>query len=412
MKKVANQTARVLWQRGQPLLPEHFQAQEQALREEASLRFACGSRPGYGVGSLEVDPMQLKKGIVSVSELTLVMPSGTLVDIPGNAPAAFVNVNAAGSRASVYVHLLAGHEPVRAGGRDEGVTRAQQRVELSTNPFSDRAVQSFKLLELDGAADGSWSMSPAYIAPALLVGGSPLFDDVMKRLEGLVRALRQVLVGEVQENFLSAQGSASGRMALRGLWALQAMLVDLVGGVRLHPYELFSALRSFYIDLCVHREITPVEVERPYRHDELAACFGALLDRLEEQASLQRGSIPYTEFTRRDGLLVCELDREARRARQVFLLVQKPQVTAKVDLSRTKLAAPSRIHAVYERSLRGIRYQPLDNPPFAHGLAATVEFYQIEPGPEWDHAVRDGQIVFFDDPSLQGVRFHMYWRPD
>jgi len=45
VKKVIHQTSRVHWHMGQALLPEHFYAQEQALREEVSLRLRMSPVP-------------------------------------------------------------------------------------------------------------------------------------------------------------------------------------------------------------------------------------------------------------------------------------------------------------------------------------------------------------------------------
>lgn len=416
MKKVANQTARVLWQMGQALLPEHFYAQEQSLREELALRLRLLSGPGWGLGSLSWDGFQLLKGIVSIQEMSLVMSSGTLVDVPGNTAPAFVNLSAAGARASVYVHLQSGFEQVHAAGRgaagEDSVERLVHKIELSTNPFVEGAAQSFKLAELDRGPDGVWSVRSDYVPPLLLVGTSPFFDPYVARMLGIVRALRQTLLTEVQENYLAASGNTAGRIALRGLFALQARLVDLHGGVHLHPYELYCALRDLHIDVCVHRDVLPSHIDKPYQHDDIAGCFSVLLEHLEEQAQVKSNSIPYVELTRSEGLLVGDIPKEAKRAKDVFLLVQKPQASTRVDLSRVKLASLSRINLVYERSLRGIPYQLIENPPFQHGLSSTVEFYAISPGQEWDYAVREGKLVLFDSPGLQSARFYLYWRAD
>ncbi|HVZ37360.1 MAG TPA: type VI secretion system baseplate subunit TssK, partial [Polyangiaceae bacterium] len=99
-----------------------------------------------------------------------------------------------------------------------------------------------------------------------------------------------------------------------------------------------------------------------------------------------------------------------RRAKDVYFLVQKPSVSAQLDLRRVKLASESRIQAVHQRALRGIPFERLDSPPFVHGLASTVEFYALRPGEEWDYAVSEGKLVLFEAPQLQGCRLYLYWR--
>jgi type VI secretion system protein ImpJ len=99
-----------------------------------------------------------------------------------------------------------------------------------------------------------------------------------------------------------------------------------------------------------------------------------------------------------------------RRAKDVYFLVQKTTVSAKLDLRRVKLASESRILVVHQRALRGVPFEPLESPPFVHGLASTVEFYALQPGEEWDYAVSEGNLVLFDAPQLEGCRLYLYWR--
>jgi len=54
---------------GQALLPEHFYAQEESLRAEASLRFSLLPEPSWGLGWLAFDEFLLSKGVLSIREL-------------------------------------------------------------------------------------------------------------------------------------------------------------------------------------------------------------------------------------------------------------------------------------------------------------------------------------------------------
>lgn len=399
---------------GQALLPEHFYAQEQSLREETGLRFRMQQLPAWGLGTLRWDSFQLLKGIVSIQEMSLVLQSGALIDVPGNTSTAHLNLNATGaSQAPVYVHLESGFDVVTLGRGDlaeEGIERIVQKISLSTSPYSETGSESFKLAEIEVGADGVWGLREGYLPPLLQVGRSPFFAGYLERMRGLVRALRQVLSEEIQDNHLAAEGQAAAKQCLRGLFEFQAMLVDLEGGVHHHPYHLYAALRSLYIELCIFRNVTPSEIERPYLHTDLATSFSTLLDKVAEHAEIDRRRLPYKEFSRHEGLLVCALDPEIRRAKDVFLLIQKPSVSTVLDLGRIKLASESRIQVVYERALRGIPFQRLEAPPFHHGLSSTVEFYSIAPGQEWDHAIREGRVVLFDSPQLERSRLYLYWR--
>lgn len=423
MKKIAYQTSRVHWHMGQALLPEHFIAQEQSLREEVYLRFRLSAAPSWGLGSLQWDGFQLLKGIVSIQEMTLVMPSGMLVDIPGNTAPAVLNLKTVGAtKAAVYVHLQSASEVVHVETSEiaaEGIERILQKVDISTNPSSATSMQSFKLAEFLCGADGVWSLDLDYLPPSLQVGVTPLFDRYVERMTAVQRTFQQQLMTEVQENHLSGDSQATARQCLRGVYAFEAMLVDLKTEVHHHPYDVYRALRDIYIDVCVWSGTNPGWA-RPdtnkdhwaYRHEDLAASFTEMLDEAARLLNVGRQEIPYVEFTRQEGLYVCSLDKKIKRARDVYFLIQKPQVSARIDVSRVKLAGPSRIQVVHDHALRGIPFTSLEKPPFHHGLSSSVEFYSITPGQEWDHAIRDGQVVLFAGPQLAGTRLYLYGRFD
>ncbi|MFT3765620.1 MAG: type VI secretion system baseplate subunit TssK [Minicystis sp.] len=416
MKKVAYQTSRVHWHMGQALLPEHFIAQEQSLREEVNLRLRMSPAPSWGLGTLQWDGFQLLKGIIHIQEMTLVMPSGMMVDIPGNTSPAILNLKTVGAtKASVYVHLQSASEIVHVEAdeiAEEGIERLVQKVEISSNPSSATSMQSFKLAEFQCGADGVWSLDPDYLPPSLQVGPSPFFDRYIERMNAVQRTFQQQLMSEIQENHLSGESQATAKQCLHGVYAFQAMLVDLKNEVHHHPYDVFRAVRALYIDACIWSGTNPAELGRPYTHEDLATCFKALLDEVERLLRVGRQEIPYVEFTRKEGLYVCELEKNIKRARDVYFLIQKPQVSSRIDVSRVKLAGPSRIHVVHEHALRGIPFTPLEKPPFHHGLSSSVEFYTITPGQEWDYAIRDGKVVLFTAPQLEGTRLYLYWRLD
>jgi type VI secretion system protein ImpJ len=402
---------------GQALLPEHFYAQEASLREEVHLRFRLQVAPAWGLGTLELDGFQLQKGIVSVKEMTLVLPSGNIIDIPGNTAPATLNLNTTGSSlAPVYVHLESGYDIVAVSqgeAGEEGIERVVQKVTLSSNATSETAAQSFKLAVFESDPDGIWSLRTDYLPPLVCVGRSaPLFEDQQRRMRGVARALRQTLLDEVEQNHLAGDSQGAAKQALRGVFAFEETVDDLESGIALHPYDVFRSLRAIYADISVFRGFDPMELRARYKHDELAESIEALLVALEEQAQIGGQKTPYVAFTAREGMLECALGAEVKRARDVFLLIKKPQVSTRLDLGGVKLASPTRLHAIYERALKGIPFARVDSPPFYHGFSSNVEFYSLASGSEWDYVVREGKVVLFDAPPLAGSRLYLYWRTE
>jgi len=416
VKRVKYSAARVHWQMGQALLPEHFYAQEHSLRDELGLRLDLLPAPSWGLGALRLDPFQLVEGIVSIQELTLVTSSGTLVDVPANTEPAAFNLNGTGATLTpVYVHLASGFKvaSVRSAGDpdEEGIERIVQRIELSAQPYSDTAAQVFKLGEFERDPEGAWRITSSYLPAMLRVTGIPMFDGVLARMKAISDRLERLLTDEIQTNYLAGESQAAGRECLRGLFEFRASLVDVAQGLDAHPLGVYRRLRTLYIHFCVYRGVDPALTAAAYQHEAPAAAFDVLLEALEQQIDLRRSETPYVAFTAREGMLVCDIPASAKKARNVYWLVQKPRVASVLDIAGVKLAAESRLNVVHQRALRGIGYQRLD-PPFHHNFSAQVEFHRLSPGEEWDHAVRDGRIACFDREELRGTRSFLYWRMD
>ena len=415
VKKRAHQLSRVYWHMGQALLPEHFYAQESALRAEVATHFGVRSEPAWGLVRLVWDEFRLRKGIVALSELTLLLRSGILIDIPGNSAPAQLDLSVAGvTRAQVYLHLQTDHDTIiehQGPAADSGgIERVVQKIELSIKAYSDTSAEVFPLAELACAADGTWELLPSFCPAVLQIGTEPFFRGVIARMDEVLKALRELLKKELSENHLAAEGQAITKQCLRGMFGFQAFLTDIKSGIRPHPYGLFCELRDLYLDVCMFREVHPERLTQAYDHEALATCIGVYLEELEQQVQIVRADLPYVEFRGQDGRQVCTFDARLRRAKDVYFLVQKGKVSAQLDLKRVKLASESRIHAVHQRALRGIPFERLDSPPFVHGLASTVEFYALRPGEEWDYAVSEGNLVLFDAPQLAGCRLYLYWR--
>ncbi|HVZ36416.1 MAG TPA: type VI secretion system baseplate subunit TssK, partial [Polyangiaceae bacterium] len=313
MNKRAHQMSRVYWHMGQALLPEHFYAQEQALREELSTHFAVRAAPGWGVSRLVWDDFRLRKGTIAVDQLTVLLRSGILIDVPGNTAPAQLDLSAAGvTRAQVYLHLHSDHDTVvehaDAGADSGGIERIVQKIELSTKAYSDASAEVFALAELACGADGTWELVPEFCPALLQIGAEPFFRSVLTRMDAVARALRELLKNELSDNYLAAEGQASTKQCLRGLYGFEAFVLDIKSGIRPHPYALFRALRELYLDVCMFREVHPDKLTHAYDHENIAPCIGALLEELEQQVQIVRAQLPYVEFRTLDGRHVCSFD--------------------------------------------------------------------------------------------------------
>lgn len=407
--------ARPRWRLGQVLMPAQLAAQEEALSAEAALRNGLLGLPRHGLARLSWDEAALAGGVVSIAALTVVLPSGAILDVPGNAAASTLRLDEAGERAvEVYLHAL--RETGGAEGLDgyqddpREVERVIHRIELSTRPHHDEGIASLKLAELERAPDGRWSLQGRHAPPLVQVGASPF-------LRGALDALRQDLLrldGELGERLrdtlLGGERRAAMRRAATEVARLRAALLDIDHGIERHPYFTFNALRSFYLELCALHDAAPPPEPVPYTHDAPAACFGRVLRLISDLVATRRAAAPYRMFERRDGRLVAaDLPDEALSAAEVYLLIQRPRVAEEVAIDGLKLASPSRLETVYRLSLSGVPHRPAPAPPVACAFGPEVDFYLLSRGREWEQVARERALCFYELPSLGDAAAALAW---
>lgn len=419
------QLARVDWQLGQTLLPEHFVAQEESLVAEIAVRFGLLGVPFVGVGRLRWNESLLADGVVSITTMTVVLPSGEVIDVPGNAAIDTFNLNVAGTtRVPVYVHVTGERAAAEtASGRlpaqrtdlseEEGgrLDKVVHRLVLSADQSARGARHTFKLAEFVKSVQGGWQLGEEFVPPLVQVGTSPFLLPAIDRLAKQLELFHFKLQEDIAVSFLGGESLFGASVCLEAVYRLERFLANVKSQVHFHPYHLHEALKTFYTQLCIYQNTTPENAASPYTHDDIGSCMRSVLEPLMERIQVSKGKVPYVQFAQGNGLFAIEeLPKELHRAKEIYFLVQKPRVSDVISIEGLKLAARSRLNAVHQLSLQGIPYRRIERPPFQHQFGAEVEFYLISEGEEWDLALRDGTLAFFDQPSFSKIQAYLYWR--
>jgi len=414
---MSDKLARVDWQMGQTLLPDHFTAMEEALLQDSILRFSLLACPHAGVGKLRLNDSLLAEGIVSFTALTIVLPSGQVLEVGSNAICGTYNLTLPGTtRVALYLHLTnerAGDsaEKQKKAGDDEGVDRVIHKLELGAEQTHKNAVQTVKIAEFEKSIDGLWSLSEDFVPPLIQLGTSPFLMPLVERMQKTIEIFHHKLQEEIAASYLGGEGLVMAKFALRAYITFERFLANLKAGLRYHPYLLYEALKSFYVDLCLYKNTTPENVASAYRHDDIAESMRLSAKPIIELIQVTKQKTPYLAFERANGLFVIEpLPREARQAKEVYLLIQKTRVSEVVSLEGLKLAAKARLPVVHQLALQGIPLDKLDRPPFQHGFGSEVEFFLCAEGEEWDYALREGSLAAYDSPALADVKAYLFWR--
>lgn len=399
---------------GQSLLPEHLVALEGSVLAEARQRFGLSSMPGYGIGRLQWNESLIKDGILSLVALSLVLPSGLLLNIPENAQAQPLNMNNAGkTRVPVYLHVLspANNDSRRSAGETDAMERLFYQLALSSEQSFDNAIYTIKFAEFQKSGEGLWGLCEDYIPPLLQVGTSPFLMDTVNYLAQLLEVFHFQLSQEISAKYLSGENLFIAKQCLQEVYKLKHFFGNLKAEIHYHPYQLYEAMKIFYITLCLYQNCTPDNVEKPYLHEQFAACFQEITEPLMRQLQLVKSQAPYMPFKKNEGMYVInKLPKEAIDAKEVYFLIQKPTITLPLSIEGLKLAGLARLPIVHQMALHGIPFKKISRPPFQHAFGAEVEFFLINEGEEWDYALGEKSLAFYDMPSLEGISAYLYWR--
>jgi type VI secretion system protein ImpJ len=407
---------------GQTLLPEHLVAQEESLAAEGILRFRTMGLPDYGIARLQWNETLLLQGVFAIQSMILVMRSGLLLSIRDNAVVAPFNLNTPGSvLVPVYCHLLSGDEPAAGSARavftaedatNGTVKRITWQLALSSEQTHRAAIETIKIAELTKSPDGAWKPSSAYVPPLLQVGASPFLCSELEELNQMLDPFQNKLAQEIAVSYLSGDSMFSAKECMKRTLHMKRFTANLLAQVHLHPYFVYEELKRFYTEVCFYQDTMPEFATDTYDHDRLGDCFQRVLGPLRQQLQMVHRKLPYIPFEAKDGVFGVALPFDVREAKEVYFLVQKPHVNMKAMLEGFKMAGIPRLPIVHKLALLGIPLKRIDRPPFQHRFGPEVDFYLISEGDEWDQALRDLSLSFYDSPQFQGLRFYLYWRMD
>jgi type VI secretion system protein ImpJ len=417
------------WEMGQVLHQAQFRAHEDALLQHVGLRAQLTGLPSYGVALLHWNDAQLARGDVSISAFTAVLPSGQVIDYPGNAVLITRNLGLPAKPTGpvpIYLHLRGERRPEdardlsRYEDDEPEIRRTIHQLEVSIEPGIENGQESLKLAEL-AFADGVWALT-SYVPPLLRLGrgATPFLRDTFTHLMEAIAEFESELVKRAADSVTGAEQMSDVRRVLIAVYRVLAVLIDHgYGGatqtVALHPYHLFAALRDFYLEAVVLQGKALDAWPLRYQHDDLHASFAPL------ERGLVRGlSVPTVVSTRlafqRDEywFIAGPFPDELRAAADVFLLIERPphaDGSEATPLDAIKLASPLRAEEVYTKALEGVPRKPLPSMGFEQTFGHRATVFQLDSqSREWHQAVVEGALCFAVLPGFEGFSAALFWQ--
>lgn len=420
------------WEMGQVLHPAQFRAQEEALLDHVGLRAQLTGLPSYGVALLRWSEAQLASGDLSISALTVVLPSGLLIGYPGNAVLTTRNLSLPAKAAGpvpVYLHLRSERRSDDARdlpqyeADEPEIKRTIYQVEISAEPGIENEQKRMKLAELR-FGDGVWAMGP-YVPPLLRLGSgaTPFLRGTLGQVVATINGFESELVKRAADSVAGAEQLSEVRRVLTSVYRMRAVLADHGYGaatqtVALHPYHLFAALRDFYLETVVLQGKSLDAWPLRYQHDDLRGCFEQLARGLARGLSVPTVVSPRLAFHRDEHWFVTRLfPDELRSASEVFLLLEREPQAAIPDganappLDDIKLASPLRAEEVYTKALEGVPRRPIPSLGFAQTFGHRATVFQLDSkSREWSQALVEGALCFAVLPGLEDFSAALFWQ--
>lgn len=405
---------RVDWQMGQMLLPHHLLAQEESILGHLGQMLKYTGIPCYGLIKLRWDQDLFNQGIVSISDLAIIFPSGQLIEIPGNAIPASYDLNSAGrSEISLYLHITdkkkQKEEEIVLFEEVAKIDFALHQIVLSPNRNEESSRAVFKLAHFRKSQESVWSLSDQYIPPLLLTIQEPFLTGAFSNILRVVKSVRRKIQRDMESIELFAFQNIEWRLCLLEMSRLERHCDGCIAGkITPHPYFLYDKL-------CRVLDCAAADVQIPaYDHENLATLFTDLVHKIEYLFFNEQKEFSHLEFEREKSssrYFIDTLPPTLSMAKEVYLIVQKPNIDSHFSSSSLKLTSRKRQKFIETFFVSGITLTSIKKPAFLSSrFADEVEAFSIEQKEEWKKALAEGNLVLSHQDLTSDFNVFLYWR--
>lgn len=408
------------------LQPDHFRLLERSLAAEGALRIEALGLPSYGVARLKWSAPELESGQLIISDLLIFFSSGRFVSSANADPYPALDLGEA-KRSTVDVLLYVREQDVEETDRAKIAPRALgpvpqapgpvPRVHLAIKLSTDDTLQDYAdrlpLARFYKGIGGKWMLSEDFVPPLLQIGTTPFFATRLGNLGEALTGFENSLSARLRDPSLRGQDFDDVQRARIAGLRLKALIDDLHAKIAPHPYTLFAALRTLWLDLCLFKRSPPREAAPTYDHDRLAEVLPPLFQLIAPflEPALTADGHPVITFQKtHDGrYLASDIGDETLHASTIYLLIQRPRAQSSVSLERVRLASATRLRHVHVQRLKGVPFERIDAPDLARRFGASVDFYRLTITDEWRHVLEERSLAFQALTDLAGIEAALYW---
>lgn len=410
------QLKRVGWQLGQPLLPVHLVAQEESLLSNLNFYVQNMGIPFYGIGNLKWDDKLLSQGVVSISKLTVIFPTGELVDVPDNGSINSYDLNLSGvNQVSLYLHLLKDSTQQEFFGEnneeEEKVVFSIHNLVLTNEQHLYTGRIGIKLGEFEKDVENRWKLNENYSPPLFTILNHPYLTSKLSTIRTIIESFQKELESEGHTGKLYEQRTLSTKLCLLEVAKFRQFLLNMDRNIITHPYYLYEKLSHFLNTLALmFLDLGDFSVI-PYQHDKLSPLFSKLIELLIQYLKPKSEKLSSIQFERKQNCYVSErLPQGLYETPEIYFVAQYVDPKIKAPIEGLKLSAYSRLFNVHRFALSGIILLRLESAPFNNNFSRQAQVYKVEKDSEWEHGLSEGKLAFSVENDHQEIQGFLYWR--
>lgn len=409
------QLKRVGWELGQPLLPVHLLAQEESLLANFNFYIQNLGIPYFGIGNLKWDDKLLSQGVVSISKLSVIFPTGDLVDVPDNGTIESYDLNSSGlNQVTVYLHLLKNLSQQDVFGEsnedEEKVTFSIYNLILTNEHHLYAGKVSLKLAEFEKDVENRWKLSENYSPPLFTICSHPFLTSKLSTIRTIIESFQKELELESNTGKLFEQRTLNTKLCLLEVANFRRFLLNMDRNIITHPYYLYEKLSHFLNALALmYLDLGDFNVV-PYQHEKLSLLFSKLIEQLIQYLKPKTEKLSSVQFEKKQNCYVSErLPQGLYETNEIYFVAQFVDPKIKSAMEGLKLAAYSRLFNVHRFALTGIVLLRLESAPFNNNFSRHAQVYKIEKDSEWEHALSEGKLAFTTTSDFD-IQAFVYWR--
>jgi type VI secretion system protein ImpJ len=435
---------RVVWSQGMFLQPHHFQQQTRYLEHLVDARARAAHPHAWGFAELVLDEAQLASGRVALLRTSGLLNDGTPFSAP-DADAMPPALTIAADMQNELVCLAAPRERFGATEVDFGDGNADplarfavveqdlrdqahaaddpEPVQLGTLKLrllrQKDATDAFAVLGvarvIERRSDGQVVLDRNYLAPQTRIEATGQLSQLATLIHGLVQQRARTLAaamgqlgGEVSE--------VADFMMLQLLNRAEPMLRQFAGAPSVHPQGLHLALAQLAGELATFSRNERHPPDYPlYRHDDLQASFGPVVQDLRDYLSqvVQRHAVQIPLTERAHGVRTAVVADAELLRNAGFVLAVRAQVPAEQVRQRfpmqSKLGPVEKIKDLVNLQLPGVGMRSLPVAPRQLPFHAGSHYFELDRAGElWRQIERTGNLVLHVAGDFPGLELELW----